>query len=175
MKMDDIQQLLQKYREGTLTPEEHAELDRLTHKDEVLAEAFHRADGIVFRRRIRNLSLALGGLVLLGAGVWMLTPRGAGEAPLVAEAVVEEPAAIECPQTETLAPTAAVKTAVADEPVHLAASSSMPKPVKAVAQPDATVKTTPPPPTPEQQNVVVCNTQCEADSVISNIWKFLSA
>lgn len=174
MKMNDIQRLLQKYQEGTLTPEEHAELDRLTHKEEVLAEAFHRADGIVFRRRIRNLSLALGGLVLLGAGVWMLTPRGAGEAPLVAEAVVEEPAAIEIPQTETLAATAAVKTAVADEPVQLAASS-MPEPVKAVAQPDATVKTTPPTPASEQQNVVVCNTQCEADSVISNIWKFLSA
>ena len=156
MKMDDIQRLLQKYHDGTLTPGEQAELDRLTHKDEVLGEAFHKADGIVRRRQVRYLAMAMTGLVLLGAGVWMARPSQEA-APLVAERQAL-PAAVadEAPAPPPAQPTAA-------RPANVAKPASKP-----VAPTQAA-------PHVEQQTVVVCNTQCEADSVISDIWKFLSA
>ncbi len=160
MKMDDIQRLLQKYHDGTLTPGEQAELDRLTHKDEVLGEAFHKADGIVRRRQVRYLAMAMTGLVLLGAGVWMARPSQEA-APLVAgRQALPAAVADEAPAPPPAQPTAA-------RPANVAKPA--PKPVAPThAAPHAA-------PHAEQQTVVVCNTQCEADSVINNIWKFLSA
>lgn len=156
MKMDDIQRLLQKYHDGTLTPGEQAELDRLTHKDEVLGEAFHKADGIVRRRRVRYLAMAMTGLVLLGAGVWMARPSQEA-APLVAGRQ-------------------ALPAAVADEaPAPPPAQPIVARPANVAKPASKPVAPTQAAPHAEQQTVVVCNTQCEADSVINNIWKFLSA
>ncbi|MDY6371679.1 MAG: hypothetical protein SPL12_05200 [Bacteroidales bacterium] len=165
MKMDDIQRLLQKYHDGTLTPGEQAELDRLTHKDEVLGEAFHKADGIVRRRQVRYLAMAMTGLVLLGAGVWMARPSQEA-APLVAGRQAL-PAAV---ADEAPAPPPAQPT-VAGEPVLVAAA----RPANVAKPAPKPVAPTQAAPHAEQQTVVVCNTQCEADSVINNIWKFLSA
>lgn len=181
MKMDDIQRLLQKYHDGTLTPGEQAELDRLTHKDEVLGEAFHKADGIVRRRQVRYLAMAMTGLVLLGAGVW--TAAGGQRSADSGLATVQETVAQETPAPpETTQPTIATEPPATQEPVLVAAAK--PAAVAGGKKPRAG-KATPatihrPPITDHQpkgteKTVVVCNTQCEADSVINNIWKFLSA
>lgn len=171
MKMDDIQRLLQKYHDGTLTPGEQAELNRLTHKDEVLGEAFHKADGIVRRRQVRYLAMAMTGLVLLGAGVWMARPSQEA-APLVAgRQALPAAVADEAPAPPPAQPTVADKPAVAGEPVLVAAA----RPANVAKPAPKPVAPTQAAPHAEQQTVVVCNTQCEADSVINNIWKFLSA
>ncbi len=181
MKMDDIQRLLQKYHDGTLPPGEQAELDRLTHKDEVLGEAFHKADGIVRRRRVRYLAMAMTGLVLLGAGVW--TVAGGQRSADSGLAAVQETVAQEPPAPpETTQPTIATETPATQEPVLVAAAkpaavAGRKKPRAGKATP-ATIHRTPitdHQPKGTEKTVVVCNTQCEADSVINNIWKFLSA
>ena len=41
--MKQIETLLQRYRNGEITPEEQAELNRLTHRDEILHAAASRA------------------------------------------------------------------------------------------------------------------------------------
>ena len=158
MKTDSIQRLLERYREGTLSGSELDELNRLTHRDEVMAGAERRAAGIVRRRRAVVFTVA--GLLLAGTAVWTLLPMQRQQAPLVAEATVPE--VIDEPTVEHLAPAVPVEPA--------------PSPAKTVrhhaAIRPATVAT--PLETESEEPVVVCNNQCEADSVISDIWKFLT-
>ena len=75
MKKDDIQQLLKKYQEGTIAEDELAMLNRLTHKDEVMEGAFSRAKGIIRRRVMGAVAMAMTGLVVLGAGIWVITSK----------------------------------------------------------------------------------------------------
>ena len=145
MKQNSLQYLLEKYREGTLNDEERGELERLTHKDEVMASANHRVTAIVRRR----VSLAIAAVMVVGVGLMALLPRGMQQ-PLVAE-VQEMPVVQE-------------ELPVVVE-VMLPAVNSAPEKKAAVAKPKATRRDEP---------VVVCNSQCDADSVISVIRKFLS-
>lgn len=162
MKQDSIQQLLAKRQAGTLTDSELQELNRLTHKDEVVAAAEQAAAGIVRRRRLVTSAVALVAVAVGTVGVAMLVPKN--EVPLVAQqqpapqpVVVEEiPQAVEAPAEAVIA-----KPAVAPKPAVAQA-----QPAKSVPQ---AVETKPADPT------VMCNNQCEADSVISDIWKFLTA
>ena len=157
MKNDSIQRLLERYREGTLSDSELAELNRLTHRDEVMADAERRA-GCIIRRR-RTLAFTVAGLLLAGGAVWSLLPQRQ-EATLVAEATVPEVVDLPTPTVEQNAiPTPAVKPSA---------------PRKIAIKKPAIVTT----PTIEQmageETVVMCNNQCEADSVINDIWKFLT-
>lgn len=166
MKQDSIQQMLERYREGTLGAGEIEELNRLTHRDEVMEAAVRRADGIVRRRRAVVLTVA--GLLVAGAAVWSLLPLGGGAEPaLVAEAAVPEmkaatPAADSAVRPLSAPVPAAPATARKATPVAQADPSPVPcmeETIQAVA---------------DEVPVVVCNNQCEADSVISDIWKFLN-
>lgn len=153
MKQQSIQTLLEKYREGTLTESELAELELLTHKDEVMAAASRRAMGIVVRRRI---ALAMTVLLVGGAGVWAVMPHE-GTEPLVAENRV--PAEVQLP-------------AVVKEEVQQKQEISV---LPTVKSPDKHIATTRAKAKPSQKApVVVCNNQCDADSVINDIRKFLS-
>ena len=153
MKTDSIQYLLEKYREGTLSEGEREELNRLTHRDEVMAAASERAHGIVFRRRI-GIGLATLVLVVGGAITWSQIPRTV-EAPLVAETTVPETISLPEPTVEQ-----AISIDQAPPIVHT--HQTKPKRIQATAT------------TPIEEPVVICNNQCEADSVISDIWKFLT-
>ena len=140
--------LLERYREGTLSDSERSELERLSHKEEVLSAAHSRATGIIRRR----VALAVSALMICGAGLWAVLPGSrqmpevaAEPAPLVAEArEVKRPAA----EARKTRPVAAVPTEKPAEMVVSERSSSEP--------------------------VVMCNNQCDADSVISDIRKFLA-
>lgn len=154
MKNDSIQYLLEKYREGTLNDEERVELERLTHKDEVFAAAGRKVRGIIWQR----VSLAVAAIMVTGVGMLTMLPRE--QEPLVAEArefpissVETQPAA--SPVIEAEVPQQALK-----ETQQAASLQRRPK-----AKPTIQDRTEP---------VVVCNNQCEADSVISDIRKFLS-
>lgn len=151
MKTDSQQQLLEQYREGTLGESGLAELNRLSHRDEVMAAAGQRAAGIIRRRTRVGIGVAVATLLMGGAAVWALLPPSQ-ETPMVAEAVVPE-AVPESPVT--------VEDAVIPEPkapvTHVA--TARPRKVRKQAA---------------EEPVVMCNNQCEADSVISDIWKFLT-
>ena len=157
MKNPDIQPLLERYREGSLSDSERDELNRLAGRDAVLFAASRRADGI--RRRRRTALFTTAGLLLVGTAVWTFLPRQ--ESPLMAEAIVPEavmpaePAAVEQPAP---AEPAASQTA----PAHTSSRPASLQPRQAAA-----AKT-------DDETIVICNNQCEADSVISDIWKFLT-
>ena len=157
MKNDSIQQLLGRYREGTLSDSELAELNRLTHRDEVMADAERRAGGIIRRRR--TLAFTAAGILLAGGVVWSLLPQQQ-ETTLVAEATVPEVVELPAPTVEqsTLQAPAVKKSA----------------PRKVAVQKPATLTTTTIEQIAEDETVVMCNNQCEADSVINDIWKFLT-
>lgn len=148
MKTDTLQHLLDGYREGTLSDNERTELEQLSRRDKVMAEASRRADGIVRRRRAAIFSLT--GLLLVGATVWSLLPREQA-VPLVAEAAVPEIPIVSV--EPTVEEPAVEPPVIKDSPKH--------------APHRRTVSTS-------QEPVVMCNNQCEADSVISDIWKFLT-
>ncbi len=165
MRNDSIQQLLAKRQAGTLTDCELQELNRLTHKDEVVAAAEQAATGITHRRRLIVSAVAVVAVAIGTVGIALLVPKQ--EVPMVAQqqalpqpvAVEEVPQTVEAPATP-VAP-AAAKTTVAPKPAVAQA-----QPVKSVPQAVETRHADP---------TVMCNNQCEADSVISDIWKFLTA
>lgn len=154
MKQNSMQYLLEKFREGTLNEEERTELERLTHKDEVFAAAGRKVRGIIWRR----VSLAVAAMMVVGAGTLTMLPRE--QEPLMAEAM-EIP--VPTVETQPAAPPAieAVAPQQATAKTQRAASlQRRPKARLAIQE--------------ETEPVVVCNNQCEADSVISDIRKFLS-
>ena len=155
MKQNSLQYLLEKYREGTLNDEERVELERLTHKDEVLSAANRRVKGIIWRR----VSLTIATVMVAGAGVVAVLPRET-QGPLMAEAkeipaqVVETQVAVSPTVEEIASPVAQKKT----QHSPFVQKKHVGRPAKAK----------------EAEPVVICNNQCEADSVISDIRKFLS-
>ena len=162
MKQDSIQQLLAKHQAGTLSDDELATLNKLTHKDEVFAAADRQASGIVRRRRLRISVFALMAVAVGGIGLILLQPTP--EAPLVAQKNTE-------PVTET-------ETIMVEEVAPQPEPADMTEPVSAVRHTRSTPKSQAPAhsaaaATPEP--VVMCNNQAEADSVINDIWKFLTA
>lgn len=157
MKNPSIEALLERYRQGTLSDSELSELNRLTHRDEVMAQADRRATVIVRRRRTALFTVA--GLLLAGATVFTILLPQRSEAPLVAEAKVPEPVVTTVETVE--APSLPVQPAVAPQ-AQVQAPATIRRSKPAVRQ-------------PQEEQIVMCNNQCEADSVISDIWKFLTA
>lgn len=158
MKHNEIEALLEKRRAGTLTDDELAELNTLSRRDEVMADAERRADTIVRRRR--SSVMAFSAIAAIGIGAALLTMPQKNETQTIAM----QTTSITVEKTSTVAPTSMVEAQT--EPVQVAAA----KPAAAKHKP-ATVKAT----VKSDEPVVVCNSQCNADSVISDIWKFLSA
>ena len=172
MTQDNLPRLLDKYREGTISDAELAELNRLTHRDEVLASANRRAGTILFRRYAGRTDLAVAALLLLGAGVWALRPHH-DDSPLVAEAQLPAAAPLAAPQPAAppaAAPLASQPPATAPKTSRKAARQAQPKHAPAVVTKQLQLIDDQP-----VESVVTCNNKCEADSVISDIWKFLSA
>ena len=170
MKNDTLQQLLAKYQQGTLSGEELEQLNILTHKDEVMGAAEGRARTIIRRRTWRNVGLVCAALAFVGAGVWALNP--AQEAPMVAELNSAEPQVVE--------------DAILHEDVSAPVQQAVPKAIRspkasqtvaqniAVQNMEPQVEDIAMEPSREEPTVV-CNNQCDADSVINDIWKFLTA
>jgi outer membrane biosynthesis protein TonB len=165
-----LQILLEKYREGVLSDSERSELERLSHKDEVFSAAHSRATGIIRRR----VALAVSALMICGAGIWAVLP-GSQQMPEVAEVVQpvpEPPVEVQ----ETVAPKAVA------EPTPLVAEAREVKrhaDTARKARPAQVAPTEKPaevvvPERSSSEPVVMCNNQCDADSVISDIRKFLA-
>jgi hypothetical protein len=172
MKMDVIQSLLVKYQEGTITREELEKLGFLTRKEEVMEEAFDRANVIVRRRMVRNIALALTGVIVLGAGVWMMNPgQENGGLTAQTEAATTTPAVVEDTPEEVRIPSVQEVKEMAS-PIQVASADEI---EQVVAEPRETNVIVKQEPKIKRKPVVVCNTQCDADAVINDIWKFLSA
>lgn len=160
MNQQSLQQLLEKYREGTLTSEERASLEVMTHKDEVMEAAEGKAARIVRGRIVRVCIMSVVGLAVMGVGLMSLQPRQM--APMVAS--VEEPVVVTSEEMEP-ANEDIVEIALHEDQPQLLASA---QPVSPSKRTTARVRMK------SDEPVVMCNSQCNADSVINDIKRFLS-
>lgn len=178
--MKEIETLLQKYSDGTLSSEELENLNRLTHRDAVVGHATQRANA-ARRRRTAILSTTASLLLIAATGLalYLRPASNTGNAPLLAQ------------QTTVIRP--AVQEIAANAPDTPAATTTPSPERKALQQAKIGQKTnTSVTPTAAPSNhtvveematpvtetadpVVACNTQCSPDSVINDIWRFLQA
>ena len=162
MKHNDIEELLSRRAAGTLSGSDLEELNSLAGRDEVFAQADRRVAVIRRTRRIRTTALLTIGILTTGVVMLFALPRQ--EKTLMAEQRTPvQVLPMEVPNMET---PDAVQAAVAVEPSQECAVMQKTKERVVVRRKATTVKNEP---------MVVCNNSCDADSVISDIWKFLSA
>lgn len=157
MKQETIKKLLAKLEAGTLTNEELEMLNRLTRRDEVVAGAEKRAAVIVGRRR-RVVAACVAVCVMVVAAGLLFTQRH-DTAPMVAQ----QETVVEIPEEESIM-----------TPLEVAPQQTAAVNVDKTAAPTKADRKHVAKPTAEDP-VVMCNSQCDADSVISDIWKFLTA
>ena len=177
--MKEIETLLQKYSDGTLSSEELDHLNRLTHRDAIVGHATQEADAA---RRRRTVLLSTTASVLLvaatGLTLW-LRPAASGteEATLIAQETreirstmqeipadaPEAPATTGTPSPRQKASLRAKTGPEAPAPATPVATRPTPVAVEEMATPI----------TESSDPVVACNTQCSPDSVINDIWRFL--
>ncbi|MBR1834831.1 MAG: hypothetical protein IJ785_04930 [Bacteroidales bacterium] len=181
--MKNIENLLQRYSEGTITPEEQGELNRLTHRDEVFHAA--EAEAHAIRRRRRATASTVAAVLILAGVLFTILPQNrldTGDAPLIAQA-----------GTGSLATPQQLSPALQSDAAANAQPAALPQPAQTVAAQAEHVHTSPAPatqPKPTQaleslddeieplldpDPIVACNTQCSPDSVINDIWNFLRA
>lgn len=196
MKQNSLQQLLAKYQEGTINEEELEQLNILTHRDEVISEAESRARVIVRHRTQRNIGFAVVGVALLGIGTWILAPKTENPvliAELNAPENVQQGYVNQNQQDEAVVTsqpsgtTSVAKGTIeqSDNTASIVQDEAVPAIITPVnqdlAQDDVAAEDLLDNTEhierviePQTDPVVVCNSQCDADSVISEIRKFLS-
>ncbi len=187
--MSNIEDLLRRQYEGSITPEEQSELDCLTHRSQVIAAATRRAK-VLRRRQLAGVTGVAS--ILLVAGLIFFVHPTAGEMktdsrvvaktdipemPVTTEVEAEQqPAAFQERPASDKAINAVQDGAVPVSAPSVAVSESAPTEAlsveKAVSQ--ETFIDVPPTTITRSEPVVACNTACSPDSVISDIWKFLN-
>ena len=129
-----------------------------------MAAAGERAH-VILRRR-RTVAFTVAGLLVAGGAIWTLLPSERQQAPILAETTVPEVVErVPEPTVEQVAPATmpTEEKVVAKVTRRSTVAPSQVKPVDAVVKPEES-----------DDPVVMCNNQCEADSVINDIWKFLT-
>jgi len=186
--MSNLENLLRRQYEGALTPEEQSELDRLTHRDQVIEAANRRAK--VLRRRQFAGAMGVVSVLLVAGTIFFVRPlvgQSNSTMPVVAKAdvpkadasVLEEPETFTTSQQDELSEATSVdvvsvtqrpsaKTAVSRQD-----SSPVATPKQVYASQDELADELQPSAILDCEPVVACNTACSPDSVINDIWKFL--
>ena len=168
MKTDDIRHQLESYRQGQLTPDEVEQLNRATHRDEVMDAASRGAASVRRHRFAKTAALAAVVTAIAATTLWHLVPSPHNNAPMTTRLAPEAVPSSQPSDADNLPATPAVP-----EPLPIA--SHRPQASAATrhaASADKAVQAAPPAATKPE---VWCNNQCDADSVISDIMKFLSA
>lgn len=175
MNNQDLQKLLARYASGNITPEELALLQETTHRDEVLRSSAALAVGMR-RTRMRNLSLVFTGVLLLtGAGFWLAHEPQQQESQLVAVqkespasvVAVEEPRAV-LPMARVAEPemiATVVATEKKDTLIEPKVDREAPAEVEEVKESLGVIG--------DMQ--ILCNLDCNADSVLNDVLRFLNA
>lgn len=188
--MNELDLLLRKHREGTITSDEQERLNQLTRRDEVMNAASRRA-GTMRRRRQVILSLSAMVLLLGGAGATLFfSPSpSSSEAgtPVVAQSGgISTPASAQAGH-DSAAPAQLLEAVQAqllddcvmaapldDTRVEMASNNVSAVTIEKVAPQHAQEYNT-----SISDEIVVpevlCNLGCDADSVINEVWDFLNA
>lgn len=187
--MNELDLLLRKHREGTITSDEQERLNQLTRRDEVMNAASRRA-GTMRRRRQVILSLSAMVLLLGGAGATLFfSPSPSSEAgtPVVAQSGgITAPASAQAGH-DSAAPAQLLEAVQAqllddcvmaapldDTRVEMASNNVSAVTIEKVAPQHAQEYNT----SISDEIVapeVLCNLGCDADSVINEVWDFLNA
>lgn len=180
--MNNLEYLLRRHAEGSLTPEEKTQLDMFTHHDDVMKAANQRAGQI---RRQRGLGISAAASVLIVAGFFFLhngTSETLSGSPVTAEAEIPTATAVQSEKAPVQPLPAAAETAYSKTSIIRHDTTSKlrqardTEPIQAV-EPSTTnlseeiasdVHLAPSP-------IVACNTECSPEDVIDDIWKFLNA
>ena len=180
--MSRMDNLLSRYHEGSLNPEELDELNRLTHRDQVLHVANQQARSINRRRYTAVTGVAA---VLLVTGViFFVSPsvdNALPDSPVVAKADMPKPSGI-VPDVQSVH-TQRESTFNMEETNHktrqydttvLQPKPSLVSPIPAehLVNVETVVEQLEPSAIVDEP-IVACNTECSPDSVINDIWKFL--
>lgn len=185
--MNQLETLLQRYKEGVITPGEQAELDRMTNRQEVFNAASAQASAMRRRRYAVVSSLAT---LLIVAGIaytaWNSNGTDMSDSPMVAQYSAEKtPVAVDSFVRQDAVQQANARPQQSSSPDISVATKSEPQ----ASNPGIATKTprvhtsvvtvennvTEPSAIPITETVVACNTQCSPDSVINDIWNFLKA
>ena len=173
MKHNEIDSLMRKYTAGTLTDDELQELERLTHKAETMATASRRATAIVRRRA----ALAVAAVMVGGASLLTVLPQH-DEAPLVAQRIENGELRTENGEQKELRIENGELRIENEKPRERRIENGELKIKKTEnKKPSEATRASQLSTLNSQlstQTVVVCNNECDADSVINDIRKFLS-
>lgn len=171
MNTNNLETLLGRYADGSITPEEEEQLNLLTHRQAVWGGAMHRS-ATLRRRRHAIVGTVAALLVAVGLAVVsnLQSPTRTGslpDGPMVAKnnpsAPTEVPAPPVQPKAEAVKP---VETIATVEPIEAIETIATVESIEPVVHVEAAPSTDP---------IVACNTQCSPDSVINEIWSFLKA
>lgn len=186
--MSNIENLLRRQYEGVITPDEQSELERLTHRDQVIEAATRRAK-VLRRRQLAGVTGVAS--VLLVAGVIFFVNPSVGEMkkdkPMIAKTEIPEIITPKVAAPEPTPSVASVKTNIveSDKPFLDKVEPALKSPVVRQDSTPVVVSETEqsilndkaddiqPTIISDSEPIVACNTACSPDSVINDIWKFL--
>lgn len=174
MKNQEINSLLQKYSQGTIADSELAALQQATHLERVVASAVSES-AVLRRARLRRMSALSVALLLVGGGVALLRPQqGAVQTMPIAQVSAES---VIVPADTAMLPIEqhAVQSAkhYVDQTPSVADSARPKAPARKVETiiPMEEMPVTGVVDVSEMK--VLCNIECDADSVLSEVFKFL--
>lgn len=181
--MKNLETLLRRHYEGVITPEEQSELDRLTHREQVISAASKRAK--VLRRRQLAAATGMASVLLVAGALFFVHPslsQSESNMPLMAQ--VDESVASDVEKTSSspqpIVTTSESQLSAVDEqdtqllepkPHSVSLPVETPEHVEMIeAESECDLLQTA---LPDCEPIVACNTACSPDSVINDIWKFL--
>ena len=186
--MSNIENLLRRQYEGNISPEELSELERLTHREQVIETATRRAN--MLRRRHFAGATGVATVVINAGCIDVVYPyigrintdkpmRANTETPEILPSNVTKVEPIQSTIPETPVQETSTKS-ILDEEEPVLKQSTMQHPSKSVSaseiirnEPEEVVNDIQPTIISDCDPIVACNTACSPDSVINDIWKFL--
>lgn len=167
MKDQDIKVLLEKYSNGQITSEELDQLNKMTHKDKVWEASMLEAASIKKGRRTMVFAMVVIAFLAVGVAMWMKPAQMPAEQLVASHTEIER-------QSEEMVPTS--EKVISGSKVLLSPNTEA-APVQghrdtAVHHQEEMQEEMVESMYPEMQ--VLCNLDCDADSVLIDVLRFLN-
>lgn len=183
--MGNIENLLRRQYEGTITPEEQSELDRLTHRDQNILVATQRA--MALRRRNQARVVGVASVLLVVGAIFLVRSfvvATEDEPYLIARTEMAMPQIAESKTASSVIPARRVlidsnkfaldkEESIEEVTIERQIPTSVVPPSigqSVLDEVDADIRSST---ISNSEPIVACNTACSPDSVINDIWKFL--
>lgn len=180
--MKNIETLLRRYKEGDLNAEELDELNRMTHRDQVLQAANMQVRAI--KRRRYTTVAGIAAVLLVTSVIFFARPSvdsqlaempivAKADVPTVDESVPNVPIVSNQVESRQVGGSVVTETRQPDTAILLPKQGPVPvAPIEQIVSEEMDVEQMEPTIVSDDP-IVACNSQCSPDSVINDIWKFL--